>query len=157
MRLILDLGCITAKLKITRYVPSSNIDGLLNWCNVDYSLEATPWLKYERMHEEILHSSEIDMLVASIEKLLNGEITESAKIVLDEPDFSFLLYPADISIDWNIGVQSDDGITPHHIGLHLEHNDVKHLLVYLKLIAGHLTTSDSAVRDLVMTDVISWI
>lgn len=159
MWLKLNLDGIDVKLRIRQYEKTPEIDGIFNWCNVDYSLTAQPWLNYVREHEEILLSSEIDRLADALERLLDGRIAGIANVRFAEPDFQFTLYPEGSSsyAEWRIDLLTENGFTGSRITLRLFYDDIKQLLAYLKLTSGSLSTSDDEIRNLIYSDVILWV
>jgi len=172
MQLRMDLNGIVVRLRITGYKPCGHCDFAGEWCKVDYSFTAEPWLNYHREAVEVFSSSDIQCLADLIDKLLNDKLTEETCFDCDEPDFEFTLSPKfdarnnpnvlyvapgheilDIGMKWDVFFWNH-GLTANHLSVYLNRVEIENLKNYLNLVMGEIEMHDPAIVSMIRNGVL---
>lgn len=152
----IDLNGIVAQIRINSYQKSTHENWDSQWCDVGFSFSSGEWLNYNRDHDAILLSCEVEELADKIQKLLNDELTEIEEVICIEPDFKFILQPKkdlrenpryayvrdgyefqDVYMEWKIFFWNE-GLTDNYLSLTIDRTDLQYLLNYLLLVKGNL-------------------
>lgn len=167
MWLKLNLDGIVLNLRIRLYEKASTDDLDSTWCKTDFSFISEPWLNYTQKDSEILLAREVDELTEALEKLLNNQLSAPTEFTCIEPDFIFELNPkegmkndlrcayiesecerADIDLEWKVFFWHE-GLTCNYLSVLLTRFDIECVLIYLKIITGHLSEKDAQVQTLI--------
>jgi len=173
MQLRMDLNGIVVRLRITGYKPCGHCDLVGEWCKVDYSFTADPWLNYHCEAAEVFSSSDIQCLADLTDRLLNDKLTEETCFECDEPDFAFTLSPKfdvrnnpnalyvasgheilDIGMRWDVSFWNEGCLTANHLSVYLERADIENLQNYLDLIMGKIGVHDPAIESMIFNDIL---
>ena len=137
MQLQLALSGIAAEIEIKGYSPNNRTEYGCTWCQIDYSLKAEPWLKYEKSDAEVLTAEEIDYVTENLEQLLNGQLCGRKVMNFIEPDFAFALCQQEdtIHMDWKIRFwEKEKGLTANYLSVRLYLDEIEKLWKYLRTI-----------------------
>jgi len=149
MALELDIGGIRLHFSIENYQSSGS------WCQVDFHVQAEPWLDYQ-ISGELLRRDEADGILAEIQRLLQGSAEEVTEFQCMEPDFAFTFHPKkdltadpayiylapgyeteDIRLEWSVHFWNR-GITRNRLTLALSREQILALRQYLSEVATHV-------------------
>ena len=148
----IDASGIKIKLQINGYKPSSKDSWDSEWCRCDYLFSSKDWLNYHKEDDEVLLSSEVEMLAKAFTALLDNKLSEVTEIGCIEPDFVFTLYPQkdlrndpkytyirpgceiqDIYLEWKIYFWNE-GLTDNFLTVTLYGDEIMRLRDYLSLV-----------------------
>lgn len=169
MILKLELGEITASLRIYEYDPHSSQGWEFGWTKADYSILG-PGLSVSGQGEEQFHSTELESLSATLTKLLNGELLRDSEWEGVDSLFRFILHPqkdkrddpytiwvdpgcalTDISLDWQVLFYQNSG---NYLSLSLARREIQHLRDYLDLVMGCLDQTDPLIASMASSGVL---
>ena len=137
MWLELDLDGISFRFRITEYKKSTADGWDTEWCRIDMTLHARPWLHYQIVSQEVLLSSEVEEIQNTISAFLNGELAQPEALTFIEPDFELGFNPDSSDMDFSIWIYDENRIlSANRLVLCFDRNDLKKLLDYLQTVTG---------------------
>lgn len=172
MWLKLDLSGITLSMQVRNYRKTSEEDWLSTWCKTDFSFISDKWLNYCEDDGEVFLALEIEDLAKALDDLLNDRIDAQTEFNCVEPDFNFVLNPkkdlrldpkvlyvrpgceiVDIDMEWKI-LFWYEGLTDNYLSVTLDRNNIKYLLLYLRLVIGEVEESNAEIKELISKGII---
>lgn len=145
----INISGIEITLGITGYKKAQNkSDEFNNWCKCDLMVRSHNngeyWINYRTLNKEILLSCEVDSLIKTFTKLLDGEDLEHEFVSLIEPDIQFELSPRreikissgikilEPSMDFIINFWDNGVLTGNYLSVSFNKDEILELLNYLK-------------------------
>lgn len=152
MRFEIDASGISVNLQINGYKPTNRDNWYRNWCNCDFMFSSEDWLNYHKENDEVLLSSEVEVMEEAFTELLENKLSAAKEIACIEPDFVFKLYPQrdlrddpeyrfaqsgyviqDIYLEWKIYFWHE-GLTDNYLTITLYRDEIVRLRDYLSAI-----------------------
>ena len=165
----LDLEGIDFNFRISKYRQSTKEKWDDEWCKIDLTLQASDWLNYHIVSDEIMLASEVEKVRDKINDLLLDKLDKPEIIECIEPDLEFHLFPmkktqnnpdialksvyenAYVDMDLQISFWDRNGeLTANRLLLVFGKEDLKKMLCYLRYITGMADDRDEKVQMLLM-------
>lgn len=152
----LNIDGMIFKLKIEDYKPNQDTNG--NFVKASYSFIFKDIIKYEKERDEVLLSSEIDILIKHLRELLDDEMKDIVSYDCIEPDFEFIFNPKydDIDIDMELRVYLyNPMLTCNYFSVLFNRTQIEQLYTYLSLITKRINREDEKVKQLLKEGIIT--
>lgn len=168
----INLSGIIFQIKILEYSKSTKEKWDEEWCNIEIGYKSEKWLDYMSTSDEMLLSSEIEMILGVLSDLLCDKLEKTQEMIFIEPDFHLVFNPQkdltkdpkytyispgyeieDIDMEWKIFFW-DEGLTDNYLSLRWYREDLEKLQKYLMLVTSQITDDDQDIQKMIMDEIL---
>ena len=168
MWLRLNLEGIDFHFRISKYRQTTRENWYDEWCEIDLTLQASKWLDYQIISDEIMLAIEVERLRDKIDALLHDKLSDPEIYECIEPDFAFHLNPkadirnnpsiiyvkpgnenVDINMDFQVSFwDRDGGLSSNRLLLSFGRENLERFLCYLQYITRVVDDENETVQRL---------
>lgn len=151
MWLNLKIDGIKFVFRIRDYQEETLENRYYNWTVCDLHVQAKDYIDYKITNQEIFLAIEIEKLLLTLKKVVNGEKLDYYELNFIEPDleFTFEFYEGnEYFMDVKVNFWYQGALTANYLNLSFSKEEIGLLMMYLEWVVGKRTAEDASIQDM---------